>query len=806
MNPHDFMLQGGRLVLAAFIAVVVLAGCDGSDGAPGPAGPQGGPGTGVVPKSAATELAISITGVTINSAPVVNFTVTNEDGFPVGGLNTDDLRFTLAKLMPGTNGSPSTWQSYIVRTRTGPTGSPGAGTTMVQATRDQDGTLVDNLNGSYTYTFQTDVTNVVCPAPCTDAEGNPLDLSYQPSLTHRLGIQTRGDLPMVNGLYTFAPATGAVVASGREIVKTETCNECHNKLEIHDARIETGYCVTCHNPGSTDPSSGNTVDFKVMIHKLHRGEHLPSVVAGGEYAIWGYSGKHDFSDVVFPQDIRNCTKCHDGSDPETPQGDAWQTPSIAACGACHDDVDFSDGTNHDGGAQTDSTCLTCHRIDGTGLAKSATVAHTIPTKVASGKFQYNILEICGVDLTTDPPGDPVCAPGSAPVVTFSVSDETPGATHGYGKYYDVAGPTNGDRDPEFANGFPYPQASASLNILTAWDTRDYTNEGGAGTRPSRANSTNALTNAVDNTDGTFTITLDALPVTVDVAATIPLTGSGAIGIEGHPLGESDPVGDPGVFDISVPVKGEVAYFAIDDATPVARRVAVDIESKCDNCHDQLSLHGANRAENAQLCVLCHNPRGTDVGYRPKTVAGIPDTGATLDGKPEESIDLKRLIHAIHAGQKDDPATPAVEGHGFREKGIVIYGWGGDSHDFGHVRFPGILSDCTTCHNAGTYELTGRWETPTQNGILASSIETVPTAADGTTYTNELTDQRNDLIISPTAAVCSACHDSALAQVHMEDIGGAQFNVLQSAITGRESCAVCHGPGRSADVKLVHGVE
>ncbi|MGW8228954.1 MAG: OmcA/MtrC family decaheme c-type cytochrome [Gammaproteobacteria bacterium] len=789
MNPHDSVLQGCKLVVAALLAVVVLTGCSGDDGAPGPAGPPGEPGSpglGFIPVSSATELAISITGVTINSAPVVNFSVINEDGLPVGGITTSDLRFTLAKLKPAANGSPSAWQSYIVRTETATVG-PGSGTTMVQATRDQDGTLVDNQNGTYTYTFKTDITNVACPAPCTDAEGNALDLSYQPDLTHRLGIQTRGSLPVVNSTYDFRP-DGNPITTERDIVKTANCNECHNELEAHDARVETKYCVTCHNPGSTDANSGNTVDFKVMIHKLHRGEFLPSVVAGGEYAIWGFNDtKHDYSDVAFPQDIRNCTKCHDGSDSDTPQGDAWQTPSMAACGSCHDDVDFS---NHNGVAVTDIMCQTCHREDGTGFAKSAAEAHVIPTKVASANFQYNILTICGAAVDASP----VCAPGTTPTVTFSVSDPTGATDHGYGSNYDVAGPTPADRDPEFDD-------SASLNILTAWDTRDYTNEDGAGSRPSRADSLSALTNAVDNTDGTFTITLAAIPATA--------TGSGAIAIEGHPRGET--VVGSGTFDISVPVKGEVAYFAITDATPVARRVAVDVTTKCNNCHDQLSLHGNNRAENAQLCVLCHNPRGTDVAQRPKTVAGIPDTGAALDGKREESIDLKRLIHAIHAAQKDDPSTPEIEGHGFREKGIVIYGYGGNAHDFGHVRFPGILNDCTTCHNAGTYELTGKWETPTQNpptpnDILASSMETVPTATDVATYDTEIADQTNDLTNSPTAAVCSACHDSSLAKVHMEDQGGAQFNVLQSEITGRETCSICHGPGKIADVKVVHGVE
>ena len=34
MNPHDFVLQGGRLILAALLAVVVLAGCGGGDFCP----------------------------------------------------------------------------------------------------------------------------------------------------------------------------------------------------------------------------------------------------------------------------------------------------------------------------------------------------------------------------------------------------------------------------------------------------------------------------------------------------------------------------------------------------------------------------------------------------------------------------------------------------------------------------------------------------------------------------------------------------------------------------------------------------
>jgi len=796
--------------------VLGIAGCsNGDDGAPGAPGP------GVAPLDSATELSITVTGVSINSAPVVNFRATNQDGVAVAGLTLDDLRFTIAKLTPGSNGAPSSWQNYIN------TSSSSLDPGYVRGNRENNGTLVDNKDGTYTYTFSTDITNPAqtCPpadTPCVDADGNPINTSYNASLTHRVAIQTRGERPQANGVYTFIPGSGAVTSS-REIVKTETCNVCHNKIEAHDARIDTQYCVMCHNPGSTAKGQvgaevGPTpIDFKVMIHKIHRGEGLPSVEAGGDYGIFGFSGSlASFKDVVFPQDINNCTKCHDGTDGAsnfTAQGDNWKTqPSKAACSSCHDDLYFGTDpvkpyqtVSHiaQAAAQvppvvvvpdpTDDMCIACH-----GKNEIADVAakHPVPVNVAVTKFQYNLLEICGTPVGSSPN----CAAESTPTVRFSVSDPTGATTHGHGNLYDVAGPTNADRDPEFG-------ASASLNILTGWmsgkswgtvDGIDYTNNGGAGNRPAVANSLSALTNAVPHpdADGTYVITLAALPAAAR---------SGVIAIEGHPRGES--VVGSGTFNINVPVKGEVVNFGIGGSPAVTRRVAVDVETKCDKCHSRLALHGANRAENAQLCVLCHNPRNTDVRNRPKDGDGLP-VATALDGKFEESIDLKRLIHGIHAARRDDPSTPGViEGHGFREKGLGIQGRTTTSFDdFGHIRFPGILNDCTTCHNTGTYELTGKWAAPLQNGILATTMRAAPDPIGSGDFATQTTDQSNDLLTTPTAAVCSACHDGALPQAHMESVGGAKFFVKQADIdTSYETCSVCHGPGSIADVKAVHGV-
>jgi formate-dependent nitrite reductase cytochrome c552 subunit len=68
---------------------------------------------------------------------------------------------------------------------------------------------------------------------------------------------------------------------------------------------------------------------------------------------------------------------------------------------------------------------------------------------------------------------------------------------------------------------------------------------------------------------------------------------------------------------------------------------------------------------------------------------------------------------------------------------------------------------------------------------------------------------DDVVISPNSAVCSTCHVSDLAKTHMEQNGG-DFAATKAAdgslvSAGSESCALCHGPGRSSDVGVVHGV-
>ena len=200
--------------------------------------------------------------------------------------------------------------------------------------------FTDNGDGTYTYTFAKPLNGYA-----------PDGATYDGALTHRVGLELRSDDALAlaaanNAPFDFLPATGATTGLPltRNIVDNDTCFACHDRLEFHGGpRTDVAYCVTCHNPSTTDGQPpNNSLDMVVMIHKIHMGENL----ANG-YVINGRSGPIDFGEVVFPQDQRNCQTCHEENDADTPQASNWRmVPYAKACGACHDTVNFQTGENH----------------------------------------------------------------------------------------------------------------------------------------------------------------------------------------------------------------------------------------------------------------------------------------------------------------------------------------------------------------------------------------------------------------------------------------------------------------------------
>ena len=738
-----------RCVAALMLTGILCAGCSGSDGSPGAtgdtgsAGPSGPPGPstgGGIPITSAEKINVGITSVVVpagGGAPTVQLTLRNDLNQGLVGLPAANIRFVIAQLTPGTAGGSSEWQSYVTR--------DDGGVTDAQATTETAtaGTYVDNGDGTYQYTFANALT------------AYPAGPVFDESKTHRVGIEIRTtsggffpeNIPADNAPVDFLP-TGGDPLFTRLIVDSSSCNACHDNLEMHgEARFDVEYCVQCHNPSSIDGDTGNTVDMKRLVHNIHS--------ARPDYQIIGFGGTlHEWSDLVWPQDIRNCETCHNESNTNTPQASNWRlVPNRAACGTCHfDDGDPNNG-EHDYAIEDgihplglvfsdDAQCVDCHGPEATitnpeGRLVQVAVAHEIREKTAGEAFSYNILDVSNT------------APGQFPVTSFSVTD-----------------PTNGDAAYNIHSDDPFiacAGGASRLAVNVAWSSTDYANIG-SGNLPGTPISMNPLAacggTSTDNGDGTFTVTSPAA---------VPATASGSlsVAIEGHPA--VDVYGDGSVERIAV--TSAIFYAPITDANAVDRRTIVDID-KCDDCHNQLSLHGNNRTDKTEVCVTCHNPMMTDVNQRGADPC-LSDFGAD-----DTTIDFKHMIHGIHAS-------------GEIGKSYDVCGFRSSVHSYDFV-YPGRLNNCEGCHLAGTYY----------------PIDAV--GVFGTTFdVNDPAILTDDRVVSPNASVCSACHIDTLDTEHMQQ-NGADFNATKAAdgtlVSAKiETCAVCHGPGRTADVKVIHDV-
>ena len=730
-------------ILALLFASALLFACEGDSGPAGgtgdtgpigPPGPPGDPGTSTVPVESAEQINVSYDSVTVppgGGAPSVIVRLTNDLGFGLTGLPAANLRFTIAQLSSGQNGSSSEWQSYITRDSAG---IPDAQANTETATA---GTYTDNGDGTYNYTFSQALT------------AYPAGPAYVESKIHRLGSEIRTssggflpfNIPANNEPFDFLPTGGAVDDDeNRLIVNNDTCNACHDNLEFHgEARFDIEYCVTCHNPYSIDGDTvdeawGGTVDMKEMVHKIHYGENL----AEG-YFIIGFGGRaHDYSDVVFTQDVRNCQTCHNDSNPEVPQASNWfKVQNRVACGSCHDDIDWAAGDHPGGIAFTDDTlCATCHGEDSTVAGGNLRVmeAHRQPAREASERFQYNIISITDTDV------------GEFPVVEYSVTD-----------------PTNGDAPYDLLNDPEWTACGPSrLAVGIAWDTADYHNND-TGNSPGLGISMNAI-----DCFGGMPADLGGGVYSVTSAVAVPPTAGGslAVTIDGHPAVDID-----GSLE-RIAVTNVVAYAPITDSEAMPRRNAVAIE-KCDDCHNQLAMHGNNRTDNIEVCVTCHAPNVTDVNRR-------ADQCASDLGTDDTSVDMKYMIHAMHAS-------------GAIGVPYEVCGFGNSTHVY-EFTYPGKLNNCEGCHLPGGY-------------YPVDPAEVLGTTVDVGALVNSPID---DLVVSPNAVVCSSCHASELAANHMIQNGG-DFNATKAAdstliSSGVETCALCHGEGRSADVAEVHGID
>jgi len=793
--------------------------------------------------------------VVVKGAPKVNFTVFS-DRAVLGTLKLTNMSLAIAKLVPGVNGEIDQWVNYVYRTETsaagkGPGGVPVLASAL-QATTDPKPAalaatqLVFNPDGYYTYTFSTDVTDP------TKTSG----VVFEPGLTHRVAIQlsytnAAGEAVIVNPNFDFTiDANGNSVpvidpTLTRKMVDVGSCNGCHAKLALHGGgRVDTQYCVMCHNPGTTDANSGHKVTFMTMVHKIHAGRYLKTAVGGENYTIWGFNNTaYDFSEVGFPQDLRNCATCHSGQNPATPQGDNWKTRATKeACLTCHASgigslwetahKPVAEGLVGVGAAALDLPnlqCATCHKP---GSAIASERVHWSQVQQNGARYKMNIESVVFNDTPTKT--------GRSVTVKYFLSDPTTGNAA-----YNLA-------EARFAS-LQLRVAYQNLVGQPTWET-EFTayNNGGTGAVVAANTGTNDGSNHY-----TANIPLADDTLTAAAAGTARVVSIGPVveaRVEPKSATDPRPAAIP-ASNVNVVVQHASAEFAISGALKPRRNI-VSTE-KCNVCHGGLgTASGSNTLANAfhgggrttvEACVVCHDPN--------RMSATAMTNGLTL----QESYQFKRLIHGIHgngkrtypftagnrvAAQFDDtglqltdgiflgnysvtiggtstvvvPAgTPSLTGSTFTSIAKYIddqarlAGYTGApiaaAANFAEeVLWPGMgtvlngglnARNCNACHVEDSYKV--------DRGPIGAVVSKLSVPANVSSAA--LTDPKAWWVITPKAASCTACHDSSKAIAHVTSWGGAAFgNKAQSASwLTQETCGDCHSSGGFKAVDIVHGL-
>ena len=578
-------------------------------------------------------LVVKITSAEIAQDGTIStvFSLTDPNGAPLDRLGvstpgTVSLNFIAANIPQG----QEQYVDYITRDATGAVSG-----TVKQAAAESSGVFTPVGDG-YRYTFST-------RAPS----------GFDHAATHTIGIYASRDLSefdlgtdYASTTFNFVP-NNAHVTVVRDIIRTQSCNACHDQLSAHGgSRRGIDMCVLCHTPQTSDPDTGNTLDLTVLVHKIHMGSQLPSVQAGKPYQIIGREGSvNDWSTVVHPSDPRRCEVCHQQNTGAT-QATAYLTrPTRVACGACHDDVNFATGANHAGGPQiSDNQCATCHIPQGE-LEFDASIkgAHVVPEDSTS--LSGLIFEIQQLQNGSA---------GQKPTITFTLKDN---------------------------KGAVVPLSELdNVSFVMAGPAADYgyTSFGPDVTTPGYVTES-ATTAAQCGGDGVCTYSfIHAVPAGAH--------GTFAIGIEGRRTETLLP-GTTTQTDVQYGGDNKVKYFSVDGSPVAPRREIVQV-ANCNQCHFKLTFHGDNRND-VEMCVLCHNPSNTDAAQRPEASEPAERT------KPPQGINFNLLIHRIHTGENLKEAG----------KTYTVIGRNGSVHDYTEVRYPamsakgapGDTRNCSTCH-------------------------------------------------------------------------------------------------------------
>ncbi len=349
-------------------------------------------------------------------------------------------------------------------------------------------------DGTLLYTFAE-------PIPATYAEPYNYTGAFtdgvfagQPLLsgTYTIGIEARTDVEYSDGTVVldldntvahllFGDATATDL---RAVAQQENCQTCHDELSAHGGnRTDFNGCLLCHTSGAEDRNDpavadgtpGVGIDFRIMIHKIHSGAALPSVLGMGTdvdgnrdytvppkpYRLVGFGNSvHDFSHVLYPrwpslsqpmprdtgygdasedaqrkEDLQrqgpvDCASCHgdpDGDGPLEAPADGrliYSQPSIDACASCHDDWDpersYRANLNRMPPQPDNSACTLCHKVSGGPLDVETAHIHPLLDPAQNPGLRLEITALAEAGMHDD---DGTLDTDEAIDVTFTITDD-----------------------------------------------------------------------------------------------------------------------------------------------------------------------------------------------------------------------------------------------------------------------------------------------------------------------------------------------------------------------------------------------
>lgn len=304
-----------KVATLATLIGLALTGCSGDDGANGKDGAPGTPGTpgtpGIPVATDAKALTVAVDSIAVGATSDVTFMVTNEKDLPVVGL--EKFGFILSGLEEGSAGDANEWK--LLSSEACPASK-----------YSKCGALVDNQDGTYTYSFEKDVT--------TESAFTITD-----EKTLRLVLRTGGEAV---GATEISYANTHVDFSGqgneakytKNVVNNQNCESCHDDFAIHGGKYtEVETCVACHTDNKVSDISKV---FPMLAHEKHIG--------------------------VIPAPVGGCDNCHSENEQATDFANWKQVPTAETCVTCHTSVDFKQGINHWPYADN-SQCASCHTAE-----------------------------------------------------------------------------------------------------------------------------------------------------------------------------------------------------------------------------------------------------------------------------------------------------------------------------------------------------------------------------------------------------------------------------------------------------------